>query len=105
MFLYGSQNERGLLPFTALPDWFLYGIIETHCLLHVWTEYFNIPHATFGIQGRAMALTVRHPLLTTDARVRSLAEPCAICGGQSGTGTGFPPSTCIFCCQSQCYLY
>ena len=101
--LYGSQNERGLLPFTVLPDWFLYGITETRCLLHVWIKSFNKLHATFSIQGRAMALTVRHPLLTTDARVRSLAGPCAICGGQSSTRTGFPPSTCVFSCQYQYY--
>jgi hypothetical protein len=101
--LYGSQNERGLLPFTILSDWFLYGITETHCLLHVWTESFNILQATFSIQGRALALTVRHPLLTTDACVRALAGPCAICGGQSDDGTGFPPSTCVFPCQFQYY--
>lgn len=101
--LYGSQNERGLLPFTVLPGWFLYGITETHCLLHVWTESFSILHAIFSIQGHAMALTVRHPLLTTDAHVRSLAGPCAISGGQSCTRTGFPPSTCVPCCQYQYY--
>ena len=101
--LYGSQNQRGLLPFTVLPDWFLCDITEMHCLLQVWTESFNIIHATFSIQGRVLALTVRHPLLTTDARVRSLAGPCAICGGQSSNGTGFPASTCVFPCHYHYY--
>jgi hypothetical protein len=36
-----------------------------------------------------MAQAVSRRLLTVEARVRSLVVPCGICGGQSGTGTGF----------------
>ena len=42
-------------------------------------------------EGRAMAQAVSRQPLTAEARVRSRVSPCGICGGQSGTGTGFPP--------------
>jgi len=34
--------------------------------------------------------------VTTEAQVFAGARPCGICSGQSGTGTGFSPSTLVF---------
>jgi hypothetical protein len=48
------------------------------------------------MNGRAMAQAVSHRPLNAEARVRSLVSPCGICGGQSGTRTGFSPSTSVF---------
>jgi hypothetical protein len=46
-----------------------------------------------------MAQAVSRWPLTAEARFRSRVSPCGICGRQSGTGTGFSPSTSIFPCQ------
>jgi hypothetical protein len=49
--------------------------------------------------GRAMAQAVSRRPPTAEARFRSRVSPCGICGGQSGTGRGFSPSTSVFPCQ------
>jgi hypothetical protein len=41
------------------------------------------------MRGRAMAEAISRRPVIAEARVRSRVSPCGICGGQSGTGTGF----------------
>jgi hypothetical protein len=45
----------------------------------------------------AQVISRRH--LTAEARGRARFNPCGICGGKSGTGTGFSPSSSVFPCQ------
>jgi hypothetical protein len=49
--------------------------------------------------GRAMAQAVSHRPVTAEVRVRSRVTSCGICCGQSGTGTGFSPSTSVLPCR------
>jgi hypothetical protein len=46
-----------------------------------------------GIYVQAQVVS-RRPL-TAEARVRARVNPCGICGGKSGTGTGFSPSSSV----------
>jgi hypothetical protein len=51
------------------------------------------------VVGRAMAQVVSRRPLTAEARVHARVNPCGICGGQIGTGTGFSPSSSVFPCH------
>ena len=71
---------------------------RTGCANGTWIN--NIQLFTNSIvQGRARAQAVSRRSLTAEARARSRVGPCGICGGRSGTGTGFSPSTSVFPCQ------
>jgi hypothetical protein len=45
-----------------------------------------------------MAQVVNRWPHTAEARVRARIIPCGICGGQSGTWTGFSTSSSVFPC-------
>jgi hypothetical protein len=52
-------------------------------------EYSNKIQEQFLFKGRAMTQAVYRRSLTAEARIRFHAYPCEICGGQSGTETGY----------------
>jgi hypothetical protein len=71
----------------------------------------NTKYSTFTVQYqlkfeiffRAVSRSINHAVnrrpLTAKARVHSRAGASEICGEQSGSETGFSPSTAIFTCQ------
>jgi hypothetical protein len=56
---------------------------------YIWFEYQFF-------EGCAMARAVSRLPLTAESRVRARVNPCEICGGQSGTGTGFSSNFSVF---------
>jgi hypothetical protein len=46
-----------------------------------------------------MAQAVCRRPVTAEDRFRFRVTPCDTCGRQSGTGTGFSPSSSVFSCQ------
>jgi hypothetical protein len=53
------------------------------------TALFAPSPITLMSLGCAMAQAVNRCPLTAESRFRALVNPCGICDGQSGTGTGF----------------
>jgi hypothetical protein len=43
-----------------------------------------------------MAQAVSRRPLAPESHVSARINPCGVCGGQSGTGTGFSPSSSVF---------
>jgi hypothetical protein len=46
-----------------------------------------------------MAQAVSRRPVAVEYRVRDLLSPCGTCGGQSGSVTGFSPTSSVFPCQ------
>ena len=47
----------------------------------------------FSLQHLALIYAVIRQPFAVECQVRYRGSPCGICGGQSSTWTGFPPST------------
>jgi hypothetical protein len=78
----------------------LQGLISFLLSQYVTVMYTNSTcYTVTSVSGRAMAQSVSCRLLTAEAWVRSRVSPYGICGGQSGTGTGFSPSSSVVRCQ------
>jgi len=78
--LCGSQNKQRSFSHTALTYRYITEAVYTGpCELHIWITF------------RLILLSI-----TVETRLRSQANPCEICGGQSGSGTGFSPRTAVF---------
>jgi hypothetical protein len=86
----GGRSGKGFSPSTSF-----YPANNVPRLLY--THSFNddrryiILKINIVVKGRAMAQAVSRPPPTAEARVRSRVSTYGICGGQSGTGTGFSP--------------
>jgi hypothetical protein len=68
---------------------------------YLWTAATNLPvvRPSDDIWIWRSTEVVSRRLLAAESRVRTRVNPCVICGGQSGTGTGFSPSSSVLPCQ------
>jgi hypothetical protein len=78
-------------PFLLWPQNFLVG--------EIFKRKLRISQLYDSIMGRVMAQVVSRRPLTAEAWVRARVNLCWICCGQSGTGTGFSPSSSVSPCQ------
>jgi hypothetical protein len=51
---------------------------------------------SYNVEGRAIAQALNRRAVIAEARVLFPAAPPVVCGGQSGTGTGFSSRTSVF---------
>jgi hypothetical protein len=78
----------------SVPDEIRANLIEMFSGTDYWSSFSLNTH-----KGCDIVQTVSLRPLTAEARVRFLVSPFEICGGKSGTGTGFSPSSSVFPCQ------
>jgi len=86
-------KQRGIISPHSI-NWFVF-ITETVCVYSaVRTESLTDIQVNL-----AMVQAVSWRTLIAEVQVRSQIIQCEICGGQSGSGTGFSPTNVVFPCQ------
>jgi hypothetical protein len=73
--------------------------VRPACLIETVWFGSGFPHSLRQWLGCAMALVITGWPLTTEVWVHASVSPCGVCGGQSGTVTGYSLSSSVFPCQ------
>jgi hypothetical protein len=81
IFLYGRKNIYSTRTFLQ--------VFENRVLRRIFGTNGDGITGDWDHRGRAMTQAVSHRPLNAEARVRARVNRCGICGGQSGTETGF----------------
>lgn len=90
------SEQRLVLSYTAFSDFFC----EKMCFLCGMNSVFKCNSGQFSsLNGHTMTYTVSRRPVTAETWVLWQESPYEICGGESGTGTGFTPSTSAFPCH------
>jgi hypothetical protein len=83
----------------VLPPATLHGVATEKTTILTLTAVKSQNHNPGIMFVRAVAQVVSRRLLTAKDRIRARVNPCGICGGESGTRTGFSPISSGFPCQ------
>jgi hypothetical protein len=96
VLVYDNPRRRAVTALRVTVSWTV--IIY---VVNMWPELQLIDYC-IAQDGCAMAQAVSRRPSTAEARVRSWVSLCGICGGQSGTGAGFPPEARVRSWVSLC---
>jgi hypothetical protein len=72
---------------------------------HELTTHLKCSTDIKSARGRVIAQAVSRRSVIMEARVRARVSSYGICGGLSGTGTGFSQSSLVFDCQYNSAVY
>jgi hypothetical protein len=93
-YLFCGIHIRALI--VKIKKYALVGIFLNSIYLFIRSFIQSIIQLLSTFSGHSRAQAVRHRHLTAKARVRPQTSPWGICGGESGSGTGYSPCTSAF---------